>query len=83
MNPYELMQKQYDWSTSSYGPAGIEWFDRLKQRFPYLIWLNPEPLPASPDFWSQTHLQLAKFFPMYDLSAQGLEEGVKRLLARR
>ena len=40
-------------------------------------------MPARPDFWSQTHYQLARLFPMFDLSAQGLELGMKRLMAKR
>ena len=35
------------------------------------------------DFWTLTHLQLAKMFPMFDLSAEGLEAGMKRLMVKR
>ena len=73
MNPYELREKQYDWRNQRYGPSGLEWLELFKKHFPYLIWLNPEPLPAFQDFWTLTHLQLAKMFPMFDLSAEGLE----------
>ena len=83
MNPYELREKQYDWKNRRYGPSGLEWLELLRKHFPYLIWLNPEPMPARPDFWSQTHYQLARLFPMFDLSAQGLELGMKRLMAKR
>ena len=82
MNPYELREQQYNWSTGQYGPSGMEWLDRLKKHFPYLIWLNPEPMPVRPNFWSQTHWQLAQIFPMFDLSAEGLEKGMKRLMAK-
>ena len=41
------------------------------------------PLPAFQDFWTLTHLQLAKMFPMFDLSAEGLEAGMKRLMVKR
>ena len=83
MNPYELMEKRFNWETRTYGPAGIEWLHRLKNQYPHLIWLNPEPLPTYQDFWSRTHLQLAGIFKMYDLSAEGLELGMKQLMARR
>ena len=83
MNPYELREKQYDWRNQRYGPSGLEWLELFKKHFPYLIWLNPEPLPAFQDFWTLTHLQLAKMFPMFDLSAEGLEQGMKRLMVRR
>ena len=83
MNPYELREKQYDWRNQRYGPSGLEWLELFKRHFPYLIWLNPEPLPAFQDFWTLTHLQLAKMFPMFDLSAEGLEAGMKRLMVKR
>ena len=83
MNPYELREKQYDWRNQRYGPSGLEWLELFKKHFPYLIWLNPEPLPAFQDFWTLTHLQLAKLFPMFDLSAEGLEAGMKRLMVKR
>ena len=83
MNPYELREKQYDWRNQRYGPSGLEWLELFKKHFPYLIWLNPEPLPAFQDFWALTHLQLAKMFPMFDLSAEGLEAGMKRLMVKR
>lgn len=83
MNPYELRERQYDWQRGCYSASGLTWLETLKKHFPYLIWLNPEPLPSYSDFWSQTHLQLAKLFPMFDLSREGLEQGMKRLMAKR
>lgn len=83
MSHYELWEKQYHWGKGTYGESGMEWLLRLKKQYPYLIWLNPEPLPATMGYWSRTHLELAKVFQMYDLSAEGLEAGVKRLMVRR
>lgn len=83
MNPYELREKQYDWNRHQYGASGLEWLNLLKRHFPYLIWLNPEPMPVQSNFWTQTHWQLAQMFPMFDLSAEGLEQGMKRLMAKR
>ena len=83
MNPYELREKQYDWKTQRYGASGLEWLGLLKKHFPYLIWLNPEPMPVFQDFWTVTHLELAKMFPMFDLTADGLEAGMKHLMAKR
>ena len=83
MSPYELYERRYIWGRGTYGDAGIEWLNRLKKQYPYLIWLNPEPLPSREDFWSRTHLALAREFEMFDLTAEGLERGVKRLMVRR
>ena len=83
MSPYELRGKQYQWGRGTYGPSGLEWLERLRRHFPYLIWLNPEPMPSRPDYWTQTHWQLGQIFPMYQLTADGLEAGMRRLMVRR
>lgn len=83
MNPYELRERQYNWQTRQYGPSGLEWLELLKKHFPYLIWLNPEPMPSQPHYWGQTHYELGQLFPMFQLTAEGLEAGMKRLMVRR
>lgn len=83
MNPYELREKQYQWGVGTYGPSGLEWIERFKKQYPHMIWLNPEPLPARKTYWTQTHLYLANIFEMYDLTAEGLEKGMRRLMVRR
>lgn len=83
MSPSELREPVFDWNTRTYGPSGMEWLERFRKQYPYLIWLNPEPMPAKPSYWSQTHYELGHIFEMYDLSAEGLEKGMKRLMVRR
>ena len=83
MHPYELMEKRYSWSTREYGPSGMECLQRLQKRYPYLVWLNPNPMPEKPDYWSQTHWKLGNMLPMYHLTAEGLEQSMKRLMAKR
>ena len=83
MSPYELRGRHYNWRRGDYGPSGLEWLERLRKQYPYLIWLNPEPMPARLDFWSQAHYQLGELFHMYALSAEGLERGMRRLMVRR
>ena len=83
MNPYELKEKRYNWGAGTYGPSGLDWLDQFRTQYPHLIWLNPEPMPSRPDYWGQTHWQLAQIFPMFDLSAEGLEKGMKRLMVRK
>ena len=83
MSPYELREKHYDWEKRAYGPSGLEWLERMKRQYPYLVWLNPEPMPERPDYWGQTHCQLGHMFPLYDLTAEGLERAMKRLMNRK
>lgn len=82
MNPGELLSQQYDWKRKIPMPSGLEWLQRFKNHFPYLIWLNPEPVPIYAGVWGQTHVQLAKMFPMYTLSVDGLENGMHRLMTK-
>lgn len=82
MNPYELYGKRYNWFNGTYGSPGMEWLEKLKKQYPYLIWLNPNPTPTVSNFWTTTHTDLAKFFRMYQLTAEGLEQGLKSLMAR-
>ena len=83
MSPYEQREPHYNWGTRSYGPSGMEWLERFRKQYPYLIWLNPEPMPKESNYWTQTHYQLGQIFNMYQLSAEGLEQGMKRLMVRR
>ena len=83
MNPYELRERHYNWGLGTYGNSGLEWLELFKKQYPYLIWLNPEPTPLESNYWNQTHYQLAKIFDMHQLTAAGLEAGMKRLMVRR
>ena len=83
MNPYELRERPYNWGKGTYGKSSMEWLQTFKKQYPYLIWLNPEPTPKSKNYWTQTHYDLAQMFEMFQLSTEGLEAGMKRLMVRR
>ena len=82
MSPYELEEPRFNWSTRQYGLSGLQCLTRLKQQYPYLVWLNPEPMPLRPDYWGQTHWKLGHMFSMFELSAEGLEAGMKQLMTK-
>ena len=83
MSPEELNSPRFHWGRGTYGPSGMQTVQQLKEQYPYLIWLNPTPMPAAPSYWTRTHWQLGNSLPMYELSAEGLETGMKRLMVRR
>jgi len=83
MNPYELRERPYNWGKGTYSKSSMEWLQTFKKQYPYLIWLNPEPTPKSKNYWTQTHYDLAQMFEMFQLSTEGLEAGMKRLMVRR
>lgn len=60
----------------------MDWLRLLKGRFRNTIWLNPSHRPDWGAYWSQTYDVIAQEFPMYLLTVDGLEEGMKKLLTR-
>ncbi|MDD4199874.1 MAG: VWA domain-containing protein [Eubacteriales bacterium] len=63
--------------------TGMEWFQKFKKRFKKQIWLNPiEKNSWEWTYGAQTIHDIGTVFPMYELSLDGLEKGIKKLLAR-
>ena len=84
MAPYELTGgRRYN------GPGDdplyrscLGWLELIQTRFPRCIWLNPSPRPDWGPYWTQTYDVIAGMFPMFPLTVDGLEEGMKKLLSR-
>ncbi|MFC1864701.1 VWA domain-containing protein [Chloroflexota bacterium] len=81
MAPYELIEKYgaidyYERNET----LGIVWLKRLADHFTHCVWLNPEP----PNFWMHPTIRLiSKFFPMFPLTLDGLEQAVRKLVVKR
>ena len=83
MAPYELMGGWYGRREDGSGPqCGMDWLKLLRERYRSSIWLNPSQRPEWGEYWSQTYDAIAKVFPMFPLTVEGLEEGMKKLLVR-
>ncbi|MHB1404675.1 MAG: vWA domain-containing protein [Desulfitobacteriaceae bacterium] len=64
--------------------SGITWLERLARHFPYSVWLNPLPGKHwDRIFGHQTLDMVKKIFPMYELTLEGLDLAVKKLMVRR
>lgn len=83
MNPYELWEKEFHWGQGTYSPSGYDWLQRFKRQYPYLIWLNPMAIPKEPSCLAQTRWEIAQMLDMYQLTQEGLEKGMKRLMRRQ
>jgi len=59
---------------------GIIWLKRIAEHFPYTIWLNP--IRRTGWRFVRSIGLIADIFPMYELSVEGLESGIKYLLTR-
>ena len=83
MAPYELMGGYYGRSGREDGPqCGMDWLRLFRGRYQHAIWLNPSERPNWGAYWSQTYDTIAREFPMFPLTVEGLEEGMKKLLTR-
>ena len=59
---------------------GLIWLKRIADHFDHCIWLNPE----APNYWSHpTVIMIGKLFPMYQLTMDGLREGIKKLVVKK
>ncbi len=79
MAPYELTMpggKIYYLDSYNRTP-GIVWLERLREKFPKSVWLNPE----IPDAWvPHSREMIATIFPMFHLTLDGLEEAISYLI---
>ena len=44
--------------------------------------ISRPPLTGWLSYWCQTYDEIARVFPMFPLSVEGIEEGMKKLLSR-
>lgn len=65
------------------GPrCGLDWLHLLRRRYPHIIWLNPSDRPNWGEEWSHSYDAIAELFPMFPLTVDGLEAGMRKLLVR-
>ncbi len=81
MAPYELMARDGSIHVEERCPkTSIQCLTQLTETFPHAVWLNP----VQERLWGYTHtIQLIKgIFPMYELTLDGLEKAVTKLMAK-
>ncbi|WP_457551700.1 vWA domain-containing protein [Desulfobacula sp.] len=81
MAPYELMAQDGSIHISKRsGRPSIDQLNFLAKTFSHSVWLNP----ISEGMWGYTHtiMAISKIFPMYELSLDGLEKAVARLMQK-
>ncbi len=81
MAPSELLQTggSIDYFERNAVP-GVAWLRMLGEHFRKAIWLNPEP----PAYWRQgTCETIAKIFPMFPLTVEGIEDAARHLSGGR
>jgi uncharacterized protein with von Willebrand factor type A (vWA) domain len=81
MAPYELMAHDGSIHISERsGRPSIQQLRFLAETFPHCVWLNPVP----ESMWGYTHtiMTINTIFPMFELSLDGLEKAVTKLMAK-
>ncbi len=85
MAPSELFMAHGNifWELDNEEP-GIVWLERLARRFPHSAWLNPIPASHWDTMYGQQTLQaIRRIFPMFELTLDGLDNAVKKLMVRK
>ena len=85
MAPEELMLPGGAISWRSYNSEpGISWLKRLREHFPYSVWLNPISRDAWAFAWGSVTLRkIGEVFKMEDLTLEGLKNAVEYLSIKR
>ena len=82
MSPYELLYQNGSVEHNN-DEAGFVWLDRLKSRYPDIVWLNPVPVPQ----WKYTEsIGMVKQFMndrMFPLTLSGLQKAIRALKDRK
>ncbi|MDQ7095543.1 VWA domain-containing protein [Desulfosporosinus sp. PR] len=85
MAPSELLMSDGNifWDIGNTEP-GIIWLQRLARKFPHNVWLNP----ISERYWEHVHgnqtiKRVRDIFPMYELTLEGLDQAIKKLMVRK
>lgn len=84
MAPSELYRKGGNSFIGLYNQElGIEWLKKFQKKYKKKIWLNP--IEESSWDWTygyQTIQAIKEVFPMFELTLDGLEAGIKKLLVK-
>jgi len=85
MAPSELLKQNgiIYWDMVNDEP-GLTWLERISKKFPYNVWLNP----IAEKYWENAYGSytigiVRDVFPMYELTLDGLDSAIKKLMVRR
>ncbi|MDY7032263.1 MAG: hypothetical protein SVY10_10225 [Thermodesulfobacteriota bacterium] len=58
---------------------GIVWLQRISDHFTHIVWLNPED---SSQWYHPTIKKIGRVFPMFELTLEGLDSAVNKLICK-
>lgn len=63
---------------------GVTWLERIARQFPHNVWLNPIPSEYWDRTWGYQTIKVVRgIFPMYELTTDGLDQAIKKLMVRK
>ena len=75
---------QFEFLAALVKEPGIDWIDRFAARYDRMIWLNPLPEENWEHGYGSETIRIVKdHVPMYRLTLEGLQAGLKSLIAAR
>lgn len=85
MAPEELTDINGNYRGPNKGLSGLEWCRYFKTKYNKIIWLNPKLHKglSTQLSWMESEAILAEEFRMYQLSVEGLKEGISYLMAAK
>ena len=81
MSPHEIFDP-FPAAREGEPTSGLDCLCRLRGRFRHAVWLNPDGPPQWDGEWAASYNRIESMFPMFPLTVDGLEDGMKKLLAR-
>ena len=81
MHPYELFDP-FPVVKEGEPESGLDCLRRFHNRYRHIVWLNPGDRPDWGEEWTETYDAIDNLFPMFPLTVEGLETGMKKLLSR-
>ena len=68
---------------ASSSKSGLDWLKQFKKKYPHAIWLHPQEPPVGSSYWTQSFRLIGEQFDMYQVTVEGLTQGMRKLLANR
>lgn len=81
MAPEELYSESGNYRGPNGGLCGMDWLLLIKRHYKKVVWLNPKMAPGSAP-WREAETVIKEVFPMYKLTAAGLNEAMTILMTQ-
>ncbi len=81
MSPHEIFDP-FPSQREGEPASGLDCLRRLRDCYRRAVWLNPSDRPEWGGEWTESYDAIQGLFPMFPLTVEGIESGMKKLLAR-